>query len=498
MAQKAGQLRLLTGLLCPPIIGLGDADEDGGRTDIRVTTVRSQWGALVSTFERVAVAAWRAITSSHVSIALLAALLIVTLLGGLLPQTAPGVQPGSPRYQEWRGQVRSPWGTVADALEALGLLGVFQSRPFYLLMAIVAVVAVLRLASLWIPPWVPAPPRRASTRDFTLSRDKAGAWEEITLALRGMGLGVVRQISHGGAEHAAARRVGVARSMPGLLYLGVLALLLASAIEWRFGWAGPRLELALGETRPLGGETGLAARLEQIDLLPLADGTLQRFDSHVSLIRGATVEKTVTLGLDRRAAYHGLSLYQLGFGPAVRVSAQKASGQPLRMQRTVGDTSVQRILRLRFSGRQQEQLVTIPEADLVVRLVYYPALPIRGFSTRALHIQLLRGSTGQVQAEQFLAENGQVMSDDVRVDIAFEYSVTLRPEREPGLPLAAFGGALIMLGLVGYLIWPTREAWLIVRQENQSCTCQIIVSRGNAGASWFIALVSNLSGGANG
>ena len=472
---------------------------------VRVTTARSQWSTLSSALGRIEVAAWRAITSPQVSMALLAALLIISLLGGLLPQAAPDVQPGSPRYQEWRGQMRPPWNAAADTLEALGLFRVFQSRLFYLFMAVIAVVAVLRLASLWIPSWAPAPPRETSTRDFTLLCGEAGAWEEISLTLRDMGLGVVRQISLDGARYTAARRVGVARSMPGLLYLGVLALLLAAVIEWRFGWVGSSLDLALGETRPLGVESGLAARLEQIDLLPLADGSLQRFDSHVSLIRGAHVESRVVLGLNRRATYQGFSLYQVGLGPAVRISARGASGQPLALQRTVGDTSAQGVLRLRLSGRQQEQLLTIPRADMVVRLVYYPSLPARGSPmtlgtkppSRALHVQLLRGSTGKLLAERFLEQAGEVSSADVSVDISFEYSVTIRPEREPGLPLAAIGGLLILAGIVCQVIWPPREAWLIVRPEDQGCHCRLIASRADADAPWLTALVAALSGGAH-
>ena len=444
------------------------------------------------------VAAWRAITSSYVHIALLAALLIVALLGGLLPQASSGLAVGSLRYQEWRGQLRPPWDASVDTLEALGLLRVFQSRPFYLLMALVAVVSGLRLASLWIPSWVSAPPPGASARDFVLPGDEAGAWEVLTRALRAVGLDVVRQVRHETTRYAAARRGGMARWGAGLLYLGVLALFLGAALEGRFGWVGPRLDLTLGETRPLGGESGLAVRLEQVALLPLAEGAWRRFDSYLSLLRGANVEGRLVLSLNRRATYRGLALYQLGFGPAVRLSAQQDAGQPLKIQPTVGETSAQRVLRLRFSGRQQEQALALPEADRVVRLVYYPSLPARGLSTRTLHVQILRGSSGELEAEQFLTENGQVKAGDVQVNIAFEYSVALRAEREPGLPLAALGGALIWLGLLGHLLWPGREVWAIIRPEAQGFACRLIVSRNDASAPWFAALAAKLSGEAHG
>lgn len=481
----------------PPIIGPSDARrcEKGV---MKATMARPSRSPLAGALGRIEVATWRAINSAYMHMALLATLLIFVLLGGLLPQVTPDIAPSSRYYQEWRGQLRAPWGAAADVLERLGLFQIFQSWPFHFTMAIVAIVAILRLLSLWIPPWVPPPPYKVSVRHVILPYDEAGKETTILIALKSVGLRVVRQLSYAGFKYAAAQRVGLARYAPGLVYLGILTLLLASLIESRFGWAGPRLDLALGETCPLGNESGLAVRLEQIDLLPWPDGTWRRFDSHLSLIQNAGVVRQFVLGLNRRATYQGLSVYQLGFGPAVRVSAQKEPGQSLKIQQMVGKMPAQHALRLRFSGRQQEQSLTIPDADLIVRLVYYPSFPPASSSERMLHVQLLRGSTGEIEAEQFLAENGQMRAGDVKVNIAFEYSVTLRAEREPGLPLAAFGGGLVLLGLVGHFLWPPRELWIIIYPEAQRCVGQLIVSQHEANSPWFRTLTAHLAGETHG
>lgn len=458
-----------------------------------MTTGRSFWHKLVSALGRAEGVAWGAITSSYADTGLLAALLIVTLIGGLVPQAEPDLQIGSLRYQEWRGQLQPLWRASGDTLERLGLFRAFHSRLFYLLIALVAVVATLRLASLWIPSWVPMPPLGANVQRFVLADNEANVWTKLAFALREARLTIKYQGHHEGTHYAVAQRAGPARWMPGLLYLGVLALLVASAVERRFGWVGPRLDLVLGETRLYDRENGLAVRLEQIDLLPLPNGVWRRFDSHLSLIRGANVERELVLGLSQRAMYQDLAFYQLGFGPAVRLSAQKASGESLGIAQTVGDRSVQRVVRLRLLGRQQEQSLAIPEADRVARLVHYPSFPAHGSSGRALHVQLLKGSTGEVEAEQFLSQNGRIEARDIRLDVAFEYFVTLRAEREPGLPLAALGGTLVLLGLVGHFLWPPYYVWLIVHPEAQRCLIQLIAPSNEMDAPWSRALAARLT-----
>lgn len=454
--------------------------------------------AFVRSIARVERAAWRGVFSPRLGLVLLIALLLLCVLGGLLPQLDMGSQSGSPQRDALRARLRSRWGPAAAYLETLGLLGVFRSRLFYVFLALLGAVAVLRLAQVASPSWVPAPPRRANSRVFVWSCEPLEAWQRVCRALSATGQRVVRHTVVADMDLGAVRGTGLERWAPGLVYAGIVVLLTASVVEWGLGWVGPQVELVLGETRPLGSGTSLSARLEQVDLVPLADGTPGRFDSHISLLRGSALVRRVILGRERSATLGGLSLYQLGFGPAVRVSAQTGKGTSLRLQQMVGDRSPQRVLRLRFSGLQQEQLLAIPDADLVARVVYYGALPNLGFRGRVLHVQLIQGSTGQSLAERFIDHNDRVTAADVGVDLAFEYAVSLRAEREPGLPVAAAGAVLVLAGIVSSLTWPPREAWIAVRQDGSRCVCQLSVREADRQARWALALAASLAEAADG
>jgi hypothetical protein len=297
----------------------------------------------------------------------------------------------------------------------------------------------------------------------------------------------------------------VRRWLGGLLYLGILCLLLASWVSWRYSWSGPRRELALGETEPIAAVEGqppdaggeLSVRLEQIALYPARDAL--RLESQVSIARGQQAPERLTLGPGRHAAYGGFSLYQLGYGPAARISARDAEGHVLSLLRMGAYGSRQNLVRLRFAAQQQEQTLAIPEANVVLRLVYYPELAVQGTHGRALQVQFHRGQDGGLLAERFLTQDGVIVvgrNEEVKqgleVNIAFEYYVVLRAEREPELPLAALGGLSILVGFVAMALWPPQEAWITVQPRDQGCTCRLVLPRRDAGSPWVRGLAALL------
>ena len=452
-----------------------------------------QPGAATNAIERVANAAWRLAISPRTALATLALLLVATVLGGLLPQASPALERGSSQYDAWLGEARSRYGASVDVLESLGLLGVFSSRLFRLLLALASGVSLLRMLHLWVPSWVSPRHFPVGRHSLSLRCGSEEAWQRVIRALAVAGQRLARYAEARGVTYAVARRKGPERWVPGLFYLGLLPLLLASVVEHQWGWAGTPVELALGETQSLGRSTGLAVHLDQIAFLPRDDGTMQRFDSLVLLLRGARVEKRLVVGPGKPAAYRGLRLYQLGFGPSVQVGAYAAEGNALQIKDMLGDPTPQRALRLRFSGQQQERLLAIPEADLVLRLLHYPSLQTQGIQGRALHVQIHRASDGLLLAEEYLADSGQVEAGDTSVHVIFEYCVTLRAKREPGLFLAAAGGLLMLVGMVGFVVCPPRQLWLSVRSRRRGSVCELEVAESDLQAQWFLRLVSEIA-----
>lgn len=292
---------------------------------------------------------------------------------------------------------------------------------------------------------------------------------------------------------AVAERTGLARWIAGLFYLGILLLVLSVLVGQRWNWSSPRLDLALGETRPLGQEDSLALRLERIEIFPNAGENSPVVRSSLSVLQGSRVEDEILLRQGRPQQYQGLSFYQVGLGPAARITARTASGEVMDIQSLVGDTALQRSIRVRFSGQQQEHQVALPDADMVLRMVQYDSLPQQGYRGSVLHAQLLRGTDGQLLDEQFLTANGAVSSGGVSVDVGLEYFVSVRAQREPALPLLAIAGILVALGLLGLVLWPPRRAWLVVEECAQGSLCQVVVARRDADSPWFVCATSLLA-----
>lgn len=448
--------------------------------------------AILLYVERASASVWRLALAPYAELVLLSALLLPVVLGGVLPQVPQAVAADPGQYQQWLGALRSRWGGAADVLSSLGLLNIFRARLFYAWLAIIAAAAGLRLLQLWAPAWGIPSSQMIGVAPLALPCSAEEAWARVSRALAQAGMRIARTTQTEDTRWAWAYRMGAARWVPGSFYLGLLVLLLGAWAGRQYDWSSQPLELGLGETKVVDRAKGLSVRLEEIAVVPRQDGALQRLDGVLSVLQGSKPVAVVRAGLDRPGRHQGLAFYELGYGPSARVEATDGQGQVLTLQRMVGDTSLKSIQQVLFSERRQEWLLAIPQADLIVRLVHYPSLPTQGIPRRVLHVQCHRGRDGQLLAEEFLADSGQVTTEGVSVRVAFEYYVVLRAEREPTLPLAAVGGALTVIGLVGLAFWPPRELGIGMRAGNQGSLCRLVVPRSDAEAAWVKAIMSAL------
>ncbi len=448
--------------------------------------------AILIYIERAGASIWRVALAPHAELALLGALLLMVVLGGVLPQAPQAVSADPGQYQQWLGALRSRWGGAVDVLSSLGLLSIFRARLFLVWLAIIATAAGLRLLQFWAPTWAIPSRRMIGTAPLVLAYNTEEAWVRASRAFAEAGMRIARTCQIEDVQWAWVHRAGAARWVPGLFYLGLLVLLLGAWVGRQYDWSSQPLELGLGETKVVDRAKGLSVRLEEIAVMPRKDGSLQRLDSTLTVLRGNDLSAVVRASLDRPGRYQGLAFYELGYGPSARLEAADGQGQALTLQRMVGDTSLKSIQRVLFSERRQEWLLAIPQADLIVRLVHYPSLPTQGILRRALHVQCHRGRDGQLLAEEFLADSGQIAVDGISVKVAFEYYVVLRAEHEPTLPLAAVGGALATIGLVGLVIWPPRELGIGIRAANQGSLCRLAVPPPDTEAAWVQAITSAL------
>lgn len=423
---------------------------------------------------------WQVVGSPHLTLILLALFFAFALIGGIGPLVqrhalgAPLLDFGALGFS---GAVPRSAGTW--------LMNGMSWRLYRAVLALVGVVSLLRMFRLWTLP----PLQGGAEERLSLPDPPKEAWAQLrrTLAAVGQGLGPYPGV---GARWVPSLRMGLPRFLPGVFYLGVLFLLLAVALSPLCGWQSAIHPLSLGEICPLGRE-GISLRLEEITLFPRSDGGIGRFISQLAVFEGGQLVRRVKLRLDRRALYRGMAFYQLGFGPAVRVEAWEGK-RALSLRQMPGEEGPKPIVHLRFSGRQ-ERFVAIPQKGLVLRLAYYGEGEGQ-LGKKGLQVQVIRSSDGQVIKEDFISRQSQMMVDGLTLRFAFEYYILLRAEREPLLFLEVLGGFLLLVGLLGFIFWPPRALWVMVKAREAGTECILLLPRGEERAPWLECVLSMLGG----
>lgn len=458
-----------------------------------VQPISGLWGLGQAALQNVSAWAWRALLSPAMLLGLLGVMLATGLAGGLLPRAAqvPWRGAGIERSIGWAPH---PWALLADTA---GLSLAWGERLWSAYLALGMVVCVLRCLTLYLPWWAGPAQRMLKLHEWNLPGEPERVWARFGQVLSDQRFRIARRTDSLGVQHALCRRKGIATWGPGIGCAGVLLLVLATRIAAWSGWRGAPLDLSLGEARPLGAQTGAAIRLDGLQLFPGPDGALARFVSELSLIEAAAARQ-YTVELGRGVMHDGLSLYLLGFGPAARVSAPVSSGWTLEVQPLRAGSPRNPSVRLRFPKAQHEQLLTIPEANLNLRLVHYVSLPSQGIPGRAMHVQVYENASGQLLAERFLDKSDTLIVRGQVMEIAFEYFVTVRGGREPHLPLAALGALGALVGLVMSCLWSPQDLVITVMGHGDQSLCRIAAASQSAGADWISRLQSCLDEEAHG
>ncbi|MHB0856222.1 MAG: hypothetical protein ACYC5M_01465 [Anaerolineae bacterium] len=441
--------------------------------------------------DRAAQAVWRTLASPRVTTAALLLAALVVTAGGPWPELVPSLGSG------WSGALglSLPWsGRLTGSPVAGTLLWADMAR---LALALAAATSLARLAHILQPGWQVPRAKRLVTLEVALPGALADGQALVVRALAWTGRSVAHSQQGEAGLALLARRAGAKRWLPGLAYAGVLVLLGAFAVSSLWGWVGQPVTLLLGEARSLGADTGLDARLEQIAVLPDADGGIQPLQSRIAVSREGEAPQAVTLEQGGHRVWQGIGLYQLGLEPAARMAATDRNGGALALQHMPGNAPRHPVLRVSFTDGEQEQLLFVPESDLLVHLIHYPSLPSIEAPGRVLHVQLSRASDGSAIAEQFLTENGWLEAEGTRIDVAFEYGVTLLARHDPQRYLVLLGGLLLLLGLSAAALGPPRPAWVLLWQAEDCVLCRIAVPRGRRAGKEIESLRAILAEGAH-
>jgi len=437
---------------------------------------------------------WQLLVSTVVLQATLGALLVV-VVGAAVAAHVQGHGFDMGAYEAWKASPGARWAPASEIVQADTAHQLLGSRLVRVLLGITGLLCVVRLTNLWVPAWS-LPPRLGVTRHRIVLADDADLASVLDEA-HAQGLNVAASLPSGAClRRVVLRSRGAAWWVPGLAHVGALLLLAASLVQWRYGWATGPHDISLGDTYPLVASGPLTATLEEIVLTEPVPGKPEVLRSRIMLEMPGRAARTVTISPGGPATYEGVTIYQVGHGRSLRVQAERVDGEVLDVRRVVGDTAPSRSARVRFEAGQQEQLVLVPSAEILLRLVYYNSLPARGLERPVVHVQVQSASGGHTLAEDFVTDDTVLTVGGIRLALGFEHHITVRAEREPGLAVAAAGGLLLMAGLVGYALHPARPAWLLVTTIEDGLRVDLVAMCRDVTAPWLTRLLSLYNEGA--
>ena len=227
---------------------------------------------------------------------------------------------------------------------------------------------------------------------------------------------------------------------PLLTYIGPLLILVGLLLNDTLGWRVTDISLAPGNTTLLTQAANLRITLDSMsgEGNATADLTLAR----------AETDKGVRTAAGRPAIWGSIWLSQAGSGPALAVTAQDGSGQPLALQSLAPGGEASQMLYLLFQQTQAEQVFALPTRNLTFRAVSYPALPEQGITKPVFLVEGYRGDDPAPLFEKLVEAQANLIVDGLTLGLRRDSYVTLDAARLPGLPLLLLGAVITLTGVI--------------------------------------------------
>jgi cytochrome c biogenesis protein len=384
---------------------------------------------------------WQTLGSSRLAVILLAALLLSSMLGSLVPQ-----MPADPAAREpWLAAVALRYGHATGLLRALGLFRVYHAPWFLALLAAVLLSTLActaqRLPRIWrlftVPPTVARPEAfyegAAHRTEWPVSSLQQALDATQNVLARHRYSVHVEQDEGGPRASVYAERGRWARAATLVSHLAALLLAFAVAARPALGWQETGLLLAPGQAYTVAHGPGFALQpgLPTLDRHP--GGQLRGFRVPVTVLVDGTPQFTQTTGINHPLTFHGVAFHLQGYGPAARLTSPAGSAD------------------LAFTGVQAQE-VTLPENALTLRVAYHPEGP-------ALYVSAV-AADGSLLGSGMVADGQQVEVQGIPVTFTLSHYTIWQASHDPTFGLAVGAAALMFLATVASAWVSHRRVWL--------------------------------------
>lgn len=388
---------------------------------------------------------WRLLVTDRVLATLIVLIALTAVLGLVLPQVPDEVAQQQEAAARWLAEAGSHFGGAGRVMQQAGLFSLWQSPWLRLLLAALAFVLLLRFAQATTDavhrlrhsdPLQTASDARHWPHQaaLNLSNNVPTALAELAENLRQEGWTVATRQGKGEAHVTAERSVLGVLATP-LVIAGMLVMLMAGWVGQVFGWSEAGLVLVPGQPVSLSHGDGLTLTLNQDDA-----GT-----SEITLQGTGTPATTATLA-GQATRLSGMTVRRTGGGQVVRIAAVDTAGAPLSLRLLDEQAPLQSSVALVFDQPRAERTLLVPERQLAISVVAFPALPERGFNGPTFLVQAFQVGRDSPVFNEFIAGDTSVPIEGDRFDLRRDEYITVRITRNPGQPLLLLGAAIAVAG----------------------------------------------------
>jgi len=357
---------------------------------------------------------WRDVWQIATGDGLLAALLLFIAAGLTLTAWLPQMPLADPAaYARWLSEAQARFGNATQTMQALGLFTIIHSFGFRALLSLLAGCLLLRMIESGDQMWR----GREMGEPVGEWQGLAGVrWPHVIDDLRRL-----RYRVRGASPLFQFDRWPWADLFPMLAHAGALLVLLGLLLTNLWGWRVEGLIVRSGERVTLAGTEQWVA---------LEDGS------------------------GRVTHSSGLVTFVEERGPGVRSAATDDAGRPLPLQPSAESKPVNQLT----MALTEDQYFAIPDAQLVVRLTAQSERAVEVHSP--VLVQVYRSPPGRLATEIVMEGEMELAVGGVTLKLNSAPYARLTVAFNPGLWPTGAGLVLLLAGLLGSAVWPSRRFWL--------------------------------------
>lgn len=438
---------------------------------------------------------WALVNSRVFLISVLGVTVLWCLLIGLIPQLPYDALTDTSQADLWLNSFTGRVYERISTLHEFGLTRLAWSRFTLFIALTVFLLTVLNALRSFSPVWV-FPGKDWRTSILTTSRDVSTTLRALAraAALNALTLYPPRRIPGGQEDDTVVviSNQDVKRWWALLLSVS-LSLLMATTLAYHAVKPHREEDIAIGQTWQLHNSQQTELSLVSItepssNALPSTANvqtTWKRSDPSGDVFITMTQGKPVNL--------RGVSVYQVGYGEALKLSVSDSMGRLQTLRLLSGSVQDSQSLTLRFGRIDEEYVVSLPEQNLVLRVVQYASLPAQDIPGRAVALQLYEADTSEFLQQQYLATSDAIVMRDLTFDVAFEHYALVKQQASYWMLLFTFGilGVLISLFLLALI--DERTCWAVIRRDGDETVCGIWAD--DTSATWLQPMLAHIQEG---